>query len=141
MHRLKKLFITGFLKNEAETGADLDLHPDLLPRRWPARSPEQVFEAARQAVEAEERWSIAEADDARRHLHVECRTSSGLFTDDLNLWIEPAPQGTGAVVRAHSRSRIGTGDWGQNARWIRRLFELLDRRLGPGQPFPPEQGA
>ena len=50
------------------------------------------------------------------------------FVDDVQISIEE--KDGSVLVNVRSASRVGKGDFGQNARHIRSLFEELDRQMG-----------
>ncbi len=58
---------------------------------------------------------------------VACEVPVLMFTDDLTVTI--APDGSGSRVDVRSASRVGQGDFGENARHIRQLLSVLDARL------------
>ena len=49
------------------------------------------------------------------------------FEDDVTVTVEA--HGAGSLVNMRSRSRVGRGDFGQNARNIRELQSALESRL------------
>ena len=58
---------------------------------------------------------------------VRCEVPILVFTDDLVVTIEPHEEGS--RVDVSSASRVGKGDFGENARHIRQLLGALDARL------------
>lgn len=50
------------------------------------------------------------------------------FKDDIFIRFHSA---NGTLVRVRSISRVGTFDFGQNARHVREFFEALERQLAP----------
>jgi len=54
-----------------------------------------------------------------------------VFTDDLSLTLRPHPSGT--LVEVHSRSRVGRGDFGENARHIRQIMSALKAEVDAGK--------
>ncbi|MGH6635710.1 MAG: DUF1499 domain-containing protein [Gammaproteobacteria bacterium] len=103
--------------------------PELKPRRYPLTG-ERAIETLRQAL-AELGWVESAYDPERSELHAVVTTRLWRFKDDLRIWVEEEEEG--AVIRAHSQSRLGKGDLGANARHILDLFETLDRIVGPDQ--------
>jgi uncharacterized protein (DUF1499 family) len=59
--------------------------------------------------------------DAHGILHATRRSRFWRFTDDVTIRLEAIS--TGTRLHAHSQSRVGVGDFGQNRR---NLLELLD---------------
>lgn len=123
---LIKRVVRPFATNDVETD-DSGWYPELEPRRY-EDSVDTVLEAVRDAVGERERWSVVEADPDGGRIEVEVQTEMMEFIDDLTIRVES--DGDETVVHARSRSRVGKGDFGQNARTIRELFERLDGRLG-----------
>jgi uncharacterized protein (DUF1499 family) len=111
--------------NVVETGKTPE-YPDVTPRIYQA-SPERVFDAALHAVNRLPRWSLITSHPERGEIRAEARTRVFRFVDDI--LIRVGQQDGGTVVSVRSASRVGRGDFGQNARNIRALFEELDRQL------------
>ena len=89
-------------------------------------TPDLLFEAATAAVKSLRSLTIGSAteierDLAHRTLHAPFRVF--IFTDDLELRVEPHEQG--AVLHVRSASRVGQGDLGTNRRRVEALFEKL----------------
>jgi uncharacterized protein (DUF1499 family) len=78
------------------------------------------------AVAALPRWAIVEANTPAGTLHVTRRTLVWRFTDDVRLRFEPTADG-GCRILGESRSRVGKGDLGQNARNLKELRAALER--------------
>lgn len=151
------LLITGMLVaaatwpvlNVVETGQTPE-YPEVQPLYYSA-DPRRVFDESEASVEALERFELVEADAATRTLRAEATTRVFGFVDDVTVRVEPV---TEFVTRVHVRSasRVGKGDFGQNARNIRTFLDELDARLGavrfdprapadepPSPPRPPSQ--
>ncbi|MFP4599881.1 MAG: DUF1499 domain-containing protein [Persicimonas sp.] len=113
--------------NEVETGSTPE-YPEVQPHYYTA-DPQRVFEEARASVESLEQWTLVSEDSAAHTLQAERETSVFGFVDDVSVTIDPI---TEFVTRVHvkSASRVGKGDFGQNARNIEELLAELDRRLG-----------
>ncbi|MGH8592760.1 MAG: DUF1499 domain-containing protein [Gammaproteobacteria bacterium] len=103
--------------------------PELKPRRYPLTE-ERAIETLRQAL-VELGWVESAYDPERSELHAVATSPLWRFKDDLRIWVEE--EEGGAVIHAHSQSRLGKGDLGANARHILDLFETLDRIVGPDQ--------
>lgn len=117
-----------FTQNDVTTGKTA-AYPELRTRTY-ARSPTEVFSAAVEAARSIPRWRVVSADPERREAAVEVRTALFRFTDDLTVRVEPdGSSGSRVVIR--SRSRVGRGDLGENARHIAALQREMDRRLSP----------
>ena len=96
--------------NDVRTGATPQ-YPDLQPQRF-AQPYDRVFDAALTTARAQG-WVAT--------------TRLFRFKDDVT--IDVTHEGDGAVVNVRSHSRIGKGDFGTNARRIRRFQAELAQRL------------
>lgn len=114
--------------NDVTTGAST-AYPDLRARTY-AAPPDAAFAAARAACADVPRVRVVREDAAARTLEAERRTRLLRFVDDVTIHVEP--RGGGSTVTIRSRSRVGRGDFGQNARTIRALQSAMDRRLSSG---------
>ena len=113
------------LINVVETGTTPE-YPDIQPRSYPA-GVAQAFDAALHAVDRMPRWSLVSYQSASGEIRAEARSLVFRFVDDVVIRV--IPQGASTVVSVRSASRIGRGDFGQNARNIRSFFEELDRQM------------
>lgn len=121
--------------NEVETGRTPE-YPDLQPQYYNA-DPERVFAQSRDAIESMPRWKVVSAESASHTIKATHETYVFGFIDDVTVWIEPVTEFV-TRVRVRSASRMGEGDFGQNARNIRAFFSALDDRLGAVK-FDPDQ--
>ncbi len=108
-----------FTKNWANT--DGPTHSDLTPLVLPV-TPAEAVERVRAAVARLPRWQV-EPTEANDRLHLTRRTRTVGYIDDIHLRFLPA--GTGTLIHAESRSRVGIGDLGQNRRNILELWSEL----------------
>ena len=113
--------------NDVRTGQTPE-YPHIQPHYYTAK-PRRIYDQAKGAVEKMARWKLKEADPAQMNLHATHRTAVFGFVDDVWVSIEPVTEFV-TRVNVHSKSRIGKGDFGQNARNIRQFLAELDRRLG-----------
>jgi len=111
--------------NIVETGRTPQ-YPDITPRTYPT-SQERVFDAAMHAVNRLPRWGVVSYDERNGEIRVEATTRVLRFVDDITIHVEPNDEG--ARVHVRSASRVGKGDFGQNARNIRAFLSELDRQL------------
>jgi uncharacterized protein (DUF1499 family) len=111
--------------NVVETGRTPE-YPDIVPRKV-AASPGKVFDAAMHAVNRLPRWSVVSYDEGTGHIRAEATTRMLRFVDDVTIRIEP--DGDRFTVHVRSASRVGKGDFGQNARNIRAFLSELDRQV------------
>jgi uncharacterized protein (DUF1499 family) len=112
--------------NDVKTGETPE-YPDLQPRHY-AQDADRVFLAAQEAGHAMSGWKLGEIDPKSRSYHAEASVTLTPFVDDV--WVEVQPDGEGSVVHVRSKSRVGKGDLGVNARRIRGFLAALDARLG-----------
>jgi uncharacterized protein (DUF1499 family) len=137
------LIVTGLLVaasiwpviNEVETGATPE-YPDVQPQYY-TTEPRRVFDEATAAVEEFEHWTLVSSDPAQWRIEAERETDVFGFIDDVTVTIEPVTEFV-TRVNVRSASRVGKGDFGQNARNIEEFFGELDNRLGAVK-FDPEK--
>lgn len=113
--------------SEVETGKTPE-YADLQPQYYTAE-PARVFDATRDTVEALERWRLTSSESGSYTVEAVQSTAVFGFEHDVTVWVEPVTEFV-TRVRVRSASRIGKGDFGQNARNIRTFFQALDERLG-----------
>lgn len=120
-----------FTHNQAHT--DGSTHPDLAPLVLPV-PPQAAAERVRAAVATLPRWRVE--GGTAQGLHLTRRTRVIRFVDDIRVTL--AADAGGTVVHAESKSRLGTGDLGQNRRNILELFrELRNAEFGVRSPKHP----
>lgn len=90
--------------------------------------------AAEQALRRLPRWTLVTRDSENDALEAEVRTPILSFTDDVTVYLFSLGHGQTRVT-IRSRSRLGRGDWGQNAAHIRELQSAMDDRLNAGAAF------
>lgn len=112
--------------NDVTTG-ETPAYPDVLPQYFSA-DPPRVYDEALGAVEGLDRWEVASEDRNDGVIEATRETALG-FVDDVTITVEPQTEFV-TIVNVHSRSRVGKGDFGQNARNIREFQAELDERLG-----------
>lgn len=110
--------------NDVSTGATPQ-YPDIQPQRF-NQSSEQVFNAALETARAMA-WEIRESAPAQGTIEAVATTRLFHFKDDVTVTI--TREGEQTVVHVRSRSRVGKGDLGTNARRIRAFQAELARRL------------
>ena len=100
-----------------------ETYPDLAPARVNA-SADSVFAKAKALAEAND-WTITAEDREKGLIQALARTSVFLFEDDVLIRVRGGPDK--AVVDLRSRSRVGRGDRGVNAKRIREYLHALTR--------------
>ncbi|MER3423173.1 MAG: hypothetical protein C4293_08035 [Nitrospiraceae bacterium] len=111
--------------NVVETGRTPE-YPDIAPRAYRVKA-DRVFDAALHAIHRMPRWLLVSSQEETGDIRAEARTRIFQFVDDIAIRI--VDRGEKTVVEVRSASRIGRGDFGQNARNIRAFFEELDRQV------------
>lgn len=113
--------------NDIETGKTPE-YPDLRPKLY-AASVAKVAKAAEDAISHLPRWSLVGSGRGPSGHEIQAVSTTRLwrFTDDVTVRIHREGSWTHVTVR--SKSRIGKGDFGQNARNIRAFLAELDRLM------------
>lgn len=113
--------------NDVETGRTRE-YPDLRVREY-AAGEQEVVKAVKAAVERLPRWSLVGSGSGPRGSEVRAvhATQVFRFRDDVTVRIKREGDRTHVGVR--SKSRVGSWDFGQNARNVRELLAELDRTL------------
>jgi uncharacterized protein (DUF1499 family) len=111
--------------NDVSTGATPE-YPDLQPRVY-SLPRGRVFDAAVATARATPGWSVTSVDPDAGVIQAVAHVRWTPFRDDVTLRVtEERGQ---VVVNVRSRSRVGRGDLGVNARRIRAYLRALDARL------------
>ena len=109
-------------ETEAASKGQRDAYPDIQPITL-AEPPQKAFERALAAAQAMG-WEIVARDPAAGRIEAVDTTFWFGFRDDVMVRIAAAPGG-GSRVDVRSKSRVGRGDAGTNARRIRGFRERL----------------
>lgn len=110
--------------NDVRTGATPE-YADLQAQRFKL-PPIQVFEATID-IAKEAGWEITAQDAAKGEIRAVATSSLWKFKDDITVTLSVV--GDEVVVNVHSRSRVGKGDLGANARRIRQFQAELAKRF------------
>jgi len=86
--------------------------------------PSAEFERVTEVAQAAPAWRIAYSDPAKNTLEAVATSRLFHFQDDVVIEIRPTPDGA-SLVEMRSKSRDGIGDFGVNARRIRRFFDRV----------------
>jgi uncharacterized protein (DUF1499 family) len=113
--------------NDVTTG-ETPAYPDVLPQYF-STDPARVYDESVAAVEELDDWEVVEAKEEERVVEATRETTLFGFVDDITITVQPQTEFV-TVVKVRSRSRVGKGDFGQNARNIREFQAELDERLG-----------
>lgn len=100
--------------------------PDIQPLL--VDQPADVVFAAASEIVTDKGWTLVEANEAEGRIEATAETGWVRFKDDVVIRIQPAAAGTQIDVR--SKSRVGRGDMGVNARRVRSYLSSLQARLG-----------
>ena len=120
--------LTALTRNVAETSRNHE-DPRLRTRFYPL-SRETVWNSVHQVAGFQKGWTVVKLDPAEGTLQAEARTRLLRFVDDVTIRVRPA-DGERVSVDVLSRSRVGKGDFGANARRIVQFLEALDSTLAP----------
>lgn len=112
------------LINDVKTGQTPE-YPKLQPQRFSAGS-DAVYTAALDAAKAVG-LEIISSDQAAGEIRGIATTRILRFKDDVTITI--SREGNETVVNIHSKSRVGRGDFGANARRIEKLQAEIASRL------------
>jgi len=123
------LFI-ALSRNVAETSPTAE-DPRLRTRLY-SLSRETVWNTIQQLAGLQQGWKVIKLDSAAGLLEAEARTRLLKFVDDVTIRVSTATSER-VSVDVHSRSRVGKGDLGTNARRIGKFLEELDSMLAPTQ--------
>jgi uncharacterized protein (DUF1499 family) len=87
-------------------------------------SPADAFARVTEVAKASPAWTITYSDPATNTLEVVATSKLWHFNDDVVIQVRPAPDGA-SLIEMRSKSRDGIGDFGVNARRIRRFFDRV----------------
>ena len=114
-----------FTVNDVTAGRST-AYPNLKPQRFPY-PPTEIFALA-EAAAWEKRWRVISVDRLGREIQLEADVFLGLV-DDVTIRVEGVENDTASEVVVRSRSRVGAGDLGENARRIRGFYRSLAARV------------
>ena len=97
-------------------------YPDLAPLAL-AFLPGECFKRAAAAARAMPRWEVAAEDPGSGRIEAVATTLLLRYKDDIVIEVRPAPGG--CAVHMRSKSRLGRGDFGANAKRIRAYLAAL----------------
>lgn len=111
--------------NRVTTG-ESPAYPELQPARF-AKDPDEVYRRALETGREMDRWRSFTVDAETRHFKCEAVSRLFHFVDDVDVWV--LEDGGEAEVKVRSRSRVGRGDLGANARRIKGYLAALAEAL------------
>ncbi len=105
-------------------------------------SPADAFARVTEVAKASPTWTITYSDPATNTLEVVATSKLWHFNDDVVIQVRPTSDGA-SLIEMRSKSRDGIGDFGVNARRIRRFFDRVamarnasDQNTGDQQDQP-----
>ncbi len=98
----------------------------LKERIEPAAAFARVLDVAQKAPN----WKVTYSDPAKNTVEAVATSKLFHFQDDVIIQIRPSPDGE-SLIEMRSKSRDGIGDFGVNARRIRRFFDRIALSRGP----------
>jgi uncharacterized protein (DUF1499 family) len=116
--------------NDVETGKS-PAYPHLQPLAVD-RPYDEVFQGAVAVIASLPRWRLVSASVEVGEIRAEVETPLFRFVDDVTVHIS---KDNPVVVNVRSRSRVGKGDLGKNAKNISLFLETLKQRLTRGSPL------
>ena len=132
MHRL----VAWLTIKDVTTGSSgLSPYPEIRPLDL-GLPPEDAYDLALETAHRMTGWRIVEESPDEGWLDAEAKTPLLRFVDDIRVWIE-GRSGGGSRVQMRSRSRIGRGDFGANARRIQAFLQRVGERVDSGPRFTP----
>ena len=110
------LLSCAYLTHNDVTTGETPQYPDLAPL-YVRVAPPAAFARARVVAETMHGWSDCFVDNTLELPVLRCEAHSRFFTDDVWIWAESHGRGVTRVM-TRSKSRVGKGDFGANARRI-----------------------
>jgi uncharacterized protein (DUF1499 family) len=86
--------------------------------------PAAAFARVTEVAKASPNWTITYTDPATSTIEVIATSKLWHFNDDAVIQVRPTPDGA-SLIEMRSKSRDGIGDFGVNARRIRRFFDRI----------------
>jgi uncharacterized protein (DUF1499 family) len=100
--------------------------------------PSAEFERVREVAQKLPTWKITYTDTTKNTLEAVSTSQLFHFQDDVVIQIRPTPDGE-SLVEMRSKSRDGKGDFGVNARRIRRFFDRIAMSRGKVEAQTPQE--
>jgi uncharacterized protein (DUF1499 family) len=100
--------------------------------------PAAAFARVTEVAKASPNWTITYSDPATNTLEVVATSKLWHFNDDVVIQVRPSPDGT-SLVEMRSKSRDGIGDFGVNAKRIKRFFDRVALARNPGDQSAGDQ--
>jgi uncharacterized protein (DUF1499 family) len=100
--------------------------------------PAAAFARVTEVAQAIPSWKITYSDPATHTLEAVATSKLWHFHDDVVIQIRPTPDGA-SLIEMRSKSRDGVGDFGVNARRIRRFYDRVALARSPNDQNPTDQ--
>jgi uncharacterized protein (DUF1499 family) len=100
--------------------------------------PAAAYARVTEVAKASPNWTITRSDPATNTLEVVATSKLWHFNDDVVIQVRPAPDGT-SLIEMRSKSRDGIGDFGVNAKRIKRFFDRIALARSPGDQNPADE--
>lgn len=113
--------------NDVETGKTPE-YPELRPKMY-AASAARVAKAAEEAISHLPRWTLVGSGSGASGYSVQAVSTTRVFRFKDDVTVRIYREGPWTYVHVRSKSRIGKGDFGQNARNIQAFLAELDRLM------------
>jgi uncharacterized protein (DUF1499 family) len=104
--------------------------------------PADAFARVNEVAKASPTWTITYSDPATNTIEVVATSKLWHFNDDVVIQVRPTPDGA-SLIEMRSKSRDGIGDFGVNAKRIRRFFDRValardsnDQNTGDQEDLP-----
>ena len=114
-------------KNGANYSGGIHNPSDIQPQIF-TQSRDKIFHAALYAANALQ-WHIAAAVEAEGRIEATATTRLMRFKDDVVIRIRAQDDGSGTRLDIRSASRVGSSDFGANAKRIRGFLDELNNHL------------
>ncbi len=98
-------------------------------------SPADAFARVTEVAKASPNWTITREDKDTNTLEVVATSKLWHFNDDVVIQVRPTPDGA-SLIEMRSKSRDGIGDFGVNAKRIKRFFDRVALARSPSDQSP-----
>lgn len=119
---------TGLTNNRAETKPN---HSDAsLRTRTYTAAYDSFFKTVSHVTGWLPRWEVVDQNIEKGKIRATRQTRIFKFVDDVEITVKRVNENT-VTIDVSSASRVGKGDFGQNARNIREFLKGMDEEVGP----------
>lgn len=101
-------------------------------------SPADAYARVLEVAQTIPTWKITYKDPATNTFEAVATSKMFHFNDDVVVQVRPAPDGT-SLIEMRSKSRDGIGDFGVNAKRIRRFYDRVALARSPTDQNPSDQ--